>query len=143
MKLAVGLVLVATALGCVRSTPDFPSNAASEAESFVRLTVVDRDYDSAYALLTPGFREVNTVANLRGLIAGLHSDGRPTQVSAIEYESLPGEESVNIYLLGNNGASSFYYQVVMLGLPGDDHVVGGLSRGSDPYPPSEWRLPLP
>ncbi len=60
----------------------------------------------------------------------------------MEFEPIPGQEGMNIYLTGENGAEKFYYRIPMKGSEGKGYKAAGVFRGQGPYAPSELRQPL-
>lgn len=72
----------------------------------------------------------------------MHPKTFPSRVSATEYEPMPGQKSMLIYLQGSGSGEEFYYRLVMAGDASSGYRVSGLYRGSQPYPPSK-RHPLP
>jgi hypothetical protein len=63
----------------------------------------------------------------------------PDAVNATDYEPLPGQPGMNIFLFGQTGAEHFYYRFYMEGTKETNYAVGGLWRNDGPYPPSNMR----
>jgi hypothetical protein len=115
--------------------------AAKSAAKFGDHAFVKADYAGARALLTPQLEQVTAGDKLAIELDKMHPKGRPAEIKAIEYEPLPGQRAMNIYLKGMLGDEEFFYRLLMLGDQGTGYKVGGLWRGSGPYPPSA-RKPL-
>lgn len=115
------------------------ADAARAAERFADLAFVRSDLDAAYALLAPELQRALPAAKLGEEIVKLHPTGRPTEARAIEYEPMPGQRAMLIYLNGTRGDETFHYRFVMAGDEPSGYRVGAFWRGSGPYPPSARR----
>ena len=109
--------------------------AAATATSFADLAFVQSDYATAHTLLAPQGQEL-PVGKLADEVSKMHPKNRPTEVRAIEFEPMPGQRSMNIFLKGTRGDEEFFYRFLMVGDKGSGYKVGGLWRGTGPYPPS-------
>ena len=116
--------------------------AAGIADTFGNLAFVQKNADEAYGYLSDGFRKAYSLEAFKGQINKLHQDSFPSDISSTEYEPVPGQEQMNIFLEGHNGSQTFYYRFLMLGNSDSGYKVGGFWRNNNPYPPSELRLPL-
>ena len=115
--------------------------AATAAAKFADLAFVRSDYSGARALLSSQMRQALPMDKLASVIAKAHPKARPAEVAATEFEPLPGQQAMNIYLKGARGDEMFFYRLLMVGDKGSGYKVGGVWRGSGPYPPSA-RKPL-
>ena len=115
--------------------------AASSAAQFARTAYISKDFKTAHSMLAPQARASVTLDTLTDTIAKMHPNGYPDDVSAVEYEPLPGQAAMNIYLKGQNATETFYYRMLMVGDKASGYKVSYLARGSGPYPPSN-RHPL-
>ena len=115
--------------------------AANSAAKFADLAFIRSDYSGARALLAPQLEQATAGDKLAAEVGKMHGGGRPSEVKAIEFEPLRGQRAMNIYLKGKRGDEEFFYRLLMLGDRGAGYKVGGLWRGSGPYPPSA-RKPL-
>lgn len=118
-----------------------PRSAARTAENFADLAFVKHDIASALVELSPEFQRDMSEGELTALIAKMHPASRPAEVRAIEFEPLPGQKAMNIYLKGSDADEAFFYRFLMVGAKETGYKVGGFWRGSGPYPPSP-RKPL-
>lgn len=116
-------------------------DASKAANNFVKLGLVESNYASAYMLLDTELQKTVTVEKMADNITKMHPKDRPATIQAIEYEPIPGQRAMNIYLLGSNGTDKFYYRIVMTGDAVTGYKVGGILRGTGPYPASN-RKPL-
>jgi hypothetical protein len=115
--------------------------AARSAAKFGDLAFVRADYSGARAMLAPPLEQATEGDKLAAEVSKMHPKGRPSEVKAIEFEPLPGQHAMNIYLKGTLGGEEFFYRLIMVGDQGAGYKVAGLWRGSGPYPPSA-RKPL-
>lgn len=110
--------------------------AAKSAAKFADLAFVQSDYAGARALLLPQLEQATAGDKLAADLSKLHPKGHPSEVRAIEFEPLPGQRAMLIYLKGTQDDEEFFYRLLMVGDQGAGYKVGGLWRGSGPYPPS-------
>jgi hypothetical protein len=115
--------------------------AAKEAATFADFAFVRSDFAGAYALLSQQMKAGGTTNWLKAEVAKMHSGTHPSEVAATEFEPLPGQRAMNIYVKGTLQREEFFYRLLMVGDKGSGYKVGGLWRGSGPYPPS-GRRPL-
>jgi hypothetical protein len=115
--------------------------AAKSAAKFADLAFARSDYPGAHALLSPQLQQATADGKLAAEVAKMHPKGRPSEVKAIEFEPLPGQRAMNIYLKGTRSDEEFFYRLLMVGDKAAGYKVGGLWRGNGPYPPSA-RKPL-
>jgi hypothetical protein len=118
-----------------------PRSAAAMAEHFANAAFVKNDVASAHADLSSEMQSAYPAGELTADLSKMHPAGRPTEVAAIEYGPIPGQKAMNIYLKGSGGNEAFYYRLLMVGTSEQGYKVGGLWRGSGPYPPN-GRKPL-
>ncbi len=117
------------------------SSASKAAEKFANLAFIQSDYANAYQLLDAELQKMVTQEKLTETVSKMHTNGRPATIQAIEYEPMPGQRAMQIYLKGTQGKEEFYYRFVMTGDLEAGYKIGGLFRGTGPYPPSN-RKPL-
>jgi hypothetical protein len=72
----------------------------------------------------------------------LHPGAYPKNVKATEYEPMPGEKAIYIFLLGDNSGERFYYRLILEGTAKTPYKVLRLDRAGDPYPPSSEKKRL-
>ncbi|HEY5313360.1 MAG TPA: hypothetical protein VIK18_12610 [Pirellulales bacterium] len=113
--------------------------AAKSAAKFADLAFVQSNYAGAEALLSPEMQQTLPLDKLAAEVAKVHPNARPAEVAAKEFEPLPGHRAMNIYLNGTHGEEMFFYRFLMVGDKGSGYKVGGMWRGSGPYPPSARR----
>jgi hypothetical protein len=74
-------------------------------------------------------------------IKQLHKDGFPSAVTATDYGSMPGQQAMSIFILGNAANGDIYYRLVLQGTDTEGYSVGAFMRGDGEYPAS-MRSPL-
>lgn len=126
---------------CVRVIEHNQAAAATAAEHFAATAFIKKDYPTAHGLLSPASRESIPLEKLGEQVAKMHPALFPTEVKAIEYEPMPGQAAMQIYLKGSAEREEFYYRFVMSGDRHSGYQVSGLWRGSGPHPASA-RKPL-
>lgn len=94
----------------------YPSAAGTQAQLFAEIAFVQRNFTRAYELLSQSAKERGSTDQLREFIAKNHSSTYPLFVSATDYEPMPGQDKIMIYLYGENGDERFYYRMVLVGL---------------------------
>jgi uncharacterized protein YceK len=128
--------------GCAKVLRHDPSMAAVEAQKFADTAFVQHDPQKAYDLLAVETKKTVSSNEFMIAIVKMHPTGYPSKVSAAEYEPIPGQPAMNIYLRGQSEKENFYYRLVMKGTGGEGYKVGGLWRSDDPPPESSVRRPL-
>ena len=130
------LTLVVGLMGCAESIKHDEVLAGRRAVEFVEVALVRHDIEKGYALLSDSVRRYVSLEKFKEVVSRLHPRAIPTSVAATEYEPMPGEKAVYIFLTGENSGEHFYYRLTMEGTTATDYRVSILDRGSGPYPPS-------
>jgi hypothetical protein len=126
----------------MRAMHHSPELAADEAVKFAQIAFIESDSKLAHSLLWPTFKNTISVAQLTTALDQIHPTGRPTAITATEYEPIMGEKQMNIFLVGTNHDETFYYRLVLCGTSDSGYKVGGMFRGNQKHPPSKIRKPL-
>ena len=127
-------------IGCKGKTKvgrDERNMAFDRALDFAEVVFFQRDYKKAYLLVSEDCKA--RFEEFSSGIEKLHPKGFPVTVRATEYEAVPGEEKIKIFLYGRSDDEEFYYRFVMEGTKEADYKVFSLGRADSPYPPSELR----
>ncbi len=137
-------VVLILALSC---TPHFFKHdqniAAKEAVKIANLLFVKQDVETGFEIQRAGQSEEFTLEKLRAFVNDLHKSGVfPNEVWAIEYEPMPGQEGMKIYLTGRNKDDFFWYQFVMIGTEPKGYRVFAIYRFDGEFPASTLRKPL-
>jgi hypothetical protein len=88
-------------------------------------------------------REHISLEEFTAVVANMHPTGMPSRIEASEFEPVPGQEAMNIFLVGESAGEPFYYRFGMRGTVAKGYRVSGLFRGNGPYPASPLRQGLP
>ena len=132
--------MVLLVIGCKGKTKvgrDERNMAFDRALDFAEVAFFQRDHVKAYLLVSEDCYA--TFEEFGSGIDKIHPKGFPTAVRATEYEPIPGEEKINIFLYGRGDDEEFYYRFVMEGTKERNYKVFSLACADSPYPPSELR----
>jgi hypothetical protein len=110
-----------------------PQRAAEEAQRFAEVAFVDRDFRKAYGLLSESGKGHGSAELFEEFIAKEHQSAFPLFVKATDYEPVPGQKRINIYIYGENGGEKFYYRVITVGVKETGYKVAGFDRFDAPY----------
>ena len=121
---------------CTNPIEHDPALAAKRAVEFARAAFIRQDADGAYALLSDSMRRYVPLAKFKETISRLHPNGRPSKIEAVEYEPMPGEKAMYIYLVGQDSGEQFEYTVTLEGTAATDYRVSKFTRGARSYLPS-------
>lgn len=113
-----------------------PTSAAKKAEEFAQLAFVKQDVETGYGLLADGTKRYVSREQFKAVLAKLHPKGFPKTVTALEYEPMPGEKAIFIFLTGENSGEHFYYRLTMEGTGTTGYKVLRFDRAGQPYPSS-------
>jgi hypothetical protein len=98
---------------CAQSMKHDETAAARRAIEFAQAAFVDRKFDQAYELLSAGGKRHLSLEKFKETITRMHSRGFPTKVAAKEFQPMPGENAIWIYLEGQNSEDQFGYRLTM------------------------------
>jgi len=119
-----------------------PSAAAAIAQRYVDLLLVRKDADAAYGLVDADARARVSVETLQEAVAKAPGYGQVTSVQAVEYQPVPGQPAMDIFLTGSAGGRTFYYAVRLSGTRDEGYLVNDLSIESEPFRASSLRESL-
>ena len=131
------LALIMGLMGCRGSIDHDETTAAKSAFEFARVAFVKRDIENGYALLSDSAKRYVSLEKFKEVLSRLHPKAFPTSVTASEYEPVPGEKAMHIYLTGENSGERFYYRLTMEGAATTGYRVVRFYRGDGPYPPKQ------
>ena len=127
--LTMFLVAVVWLTGCAESTKQDENLAAQRAIEFAQIVLVNKNFDQGYQLLSDGGKRHISLAKFKETMTRLHPRGFPTSVTAKEYQLMPGENSLWIYLSGQNPEGQFNYRLTMEATASGDYKVLTLDSG--------------
>ena len=133
---AVGL------MGCMEKINHDASSAGKKAEEFAQVAFVKQDVENGYGLLADGTKRYVSLEQFKAVLSKLHPKGFPKTVTALEYEPMPGEKAIFIFLTGENSGEHFYYRLTMEGTATTGYKVLRLDRASQSYPASSDKKKL-
>jgi hypothetical protein len=136
------LILALFLMGCIESIDHDAAVAGKKAEEFAQVVFVKQDVENGYALLADGAKRYVSREQFKKVLAKLHPGAYPKNVKATEYEPMPGEKAIYIFLLGDNSGERFYYRLTLEGTAKTPYKVLRLDRAGEPYPPSSEKKRL-
>ena len=122
------LVTVLGLAGCAESPKQNENLAAQRAVEFAGIVLVNKDFDRGYELLSDGGKRHISLAKFKETMIRLHPRGFPTNVTAKEYQPMPGENALWIYLNGQN--PEMHYRVTMEATASGDYKVLTIDSGA-------------
>jgi hypothetical protein len=121
------LLTVLGLTGCAKSTKQDENVGAQRAIEFARIVLVNKDFDQGYELLSDNGKRHISSAKFRETMIRLHPRGFPTGVTAKEYQPMPGENALWIYLSGEN--PEMHYRMTMEATASGDYKVLTIDNG--------------
>jgi hypothetical protein len=119
-----------------------PDQAATAAILFAKEAFIDLNQPGAYDFLSEGMRRHASLEQYINMIARMHPDGFPDEVTAAEYEAAPGEDAMFIWLYRQGREESFYYRLKMEATAETGYKVAEMVRVAKLHA-SQSRKPLP
>jgi hypothetical protein len=116
-------------LACAKSFEHDPKVAGKRAEEFAQVVFVRKDFDQGYALLSESGKRYVSPQKFKETIVKSHPRHYPTRISATDYEPMPGEKAIYIYLSGEDAGEQFNYTLTLEGTAATDYRVTRFSRG--------------
>lgn len=114
--------------------------AAAKAVTFAKEAFIDLNQPEAYSYLSKDLQNKLTLDKFIDVIAQMHPQKFPQVVVATEFEPMPGQTAMVIWLVGENGSEKFDYRMEMVGTSAG-YDVAGLYRVAEKRP-SQLRKPL-
>lgn len=119
-----------------------PSSASMQAQLFAETAFVQRNVTNAHKLLSQTAKQRGSADQLKEFIAKNHSSTYPLFVSATDYEPMPGQDKIMIYLYGENGDKRFYYRMVLIGSAETGYKVEAFEQAERSFPQTTLRRPI-
>jgi hypothetical protein len=94
--------------------------------------VVEQNYHAAYMMAREQDRATLSEEQFVAILKQTHPTGFPVSVVATEYQPVPGQPAIEIFLQGRNEKEAFYYRVPMVGTVDEGYFPKGLFRSSQP-----------
>jgi hypothetical protein len=112
---ALVVCTIVALIGCAEKIDHDPASAAAKAEEFARVAFIERDMARSYELLAVGTKRYVSLEKHQEVIGRLHPKGYPNAIKAGDFEPMPGEKAIYVFLTGENAGESFYYRLTMEG----------------------------
>jgi hypothetical protein len=122
--------------GCTKPIEHDEALAARRAVEFAEVSFVQQDLERGYALLSDAAKRYVPPDKFKETVSRLHPSGRATNVSATEYEPMPGENAIYIYVDLKNSAGRVAYTITMEGTAAADYKVSKIIRADSSFLPS-------
>ena len=129
-------VFVMIFIGCAESIKHDEILAGKRAVEFAQVAFVKQDVEKAYALLADSAKGYVPLAKFKETLSRMHPNLHPTSVTATEYEPMPGERAIYIYITGETSGGQLQYTLTMLGTAANDYKVSRFGLGAGSYLPS-------
>jgi hypothetical protein len=133
------LVFAVGAMSCMETINHDESSVRKKAEEFARVAFVKQDVENGYALLADGTKRYVSQEQFKAVLSKLHPKAFPKTVTALEYEPMPGEKAIYVFLTGENSGEHFYYRLTMEGTATTGYKVLRFDRAGQSYPSSNER----
>jgi hypothetical protein len=133
------LVVIAVLMGCNGSIQHDEVSATKTALQFARDAFVSQDSENAYALLSDSAKRYVTRETFKESLWKLHRHGFPTDITVAEYQPVPGEKRMYVYLSGENPHGRLHYELTMEGDAATGYRVAIFDRSGIPPPWSSTR----
>jgi len=118
--------------------------AAAKTVEFAKAAFVERNFEKASKALPIRRQNPNSVKQVEDIVTKMHPSSYPEFVTATEYEPVPGQKVIRIFLIGENDQNEkFYYAVILEGTVDEGYSVVECYRSPEPLPSSGTRKPLP
>ena len=124
--------MVALALitqGCADVVKHDEKLAGRRAIEFAQAVLVNKNFAKGYELLADGGKRHIPMEKFVESMKRLHPRGFPTRVTAKEFQPMPGENAMWIYLVGQNSEDQFQYRIIMEATGNGDYKVLNIDNG--------------
>jgi len=109
----VALAMTGVLTSCADSIKHDEGLAGKRAIEFAQAAFVDRNFEKGYDLLSDGGKRHLSPEKFKETVTRMHPRGFPTKVTAKEFQPMPGEKAIWIYLAGQNPEDQFGYRLTM------------------------------
>jgi hypothetical protein len=120
--LIIGLFTLVLA-SCAGSVKHDETLAARRAIEFAQLVFINKNFAKGYELLSEGGRRHLSLEKFKETLTRMHPRSVPTKVTATEFQPMPGEKAIWIYLAGQNAEEQFQYRLTMEATDTGDYRV--------------------
>ena len=130
------VAFIAGLIACVPSIKHNPELAGKRAVEFAQVALVRQDSEKAYLLLSDETKGYVPLAKFKETLVRLYPGVRPIRVKATDYEPMPGEKAIYIYITAETAGEQSDYTLTMDGSAATDYKVSKITRGSSSYLPA-------
>ena len=142
-KIASGALVLVFLMSCRATIISHDEDmAAKSAIEFSKIAFIQHDVQHSYSLLSDAAKKMIPFEKYSQVFFQMHPSLYPLSLTAEEFEPMPGQKGMNIFLYGENGSEKFFYRVTVEGTAGTGYKVSGIYRGNGPHPPSKLRQKL-
>ncbi|HEY2922987.1 MAG TPA: hypothetical protein VGK77_28755 [Candidatus Binatia bacterium] len=120
--LIIGLLTLALA-SCAGTVKHDETLAAKRAIEFAQFVFIDKNFAKGYELLSDGGKRHLSLEKFKETLTRMHPRSFPTKVTATEFQPMPGEKAIWIYLAGQNAEEQFQYRLTMEATDNADYRV--------------------
>jgi hypothetical protein len=124
------VALAALAASCAETIKHDEKLAGKRAIEFAQAVLVNKNFAKGYELLADGGKRHIPAEKFIESMKRLHPRGFPTRVTAKEFQPMPGENAMWIYLVGQNSEDQFQYRLIMESTGTGDYKVLTLDNGA-------------
>jgi hypothetical protein len=121
--LIVWLLITAGLASCAGSVKHDETLAARRAIEFAQLVLINKNFAKGYELLSESGRRHLSLEKFKETLTRMHPRSFPTKVTATEFQPMPGEKAIWIYLAGRNAEEQFQYRLTMEATDNGDYRV--------------------
>ena len=126
--LIIGLLHMVLA-SCAGSVKHDETLAARRAIEFAQQVFINKNFAKGYELLSEGGRRHLSLEKFTETLTRMHPRSFPTKVRATEFQPMPGEKAIWIYLAGQNAEEQFQYRFTMEATDNGDYKVLAFDSG--------------
>jgi hypothetical protein len=127
--LIIGLVTIALA-SCAGTVKHDETLAAKRAIEFAQFVFIDKNFAKGYELLSDGGKRHLSLEKFTETLTRMHPRSFPTKVTATEFQPMPGEKAIWIYLAGQKAEDQFQYRLTMEATETGDYRVLTFDTGA-------------
>jgi hypothetical protein len=128
-KLLIIGLLTHVMASCAGSVKHDEKLAGRRAIEFAQLVFINKNFAKGYELLSPGGRRHLSLEKFSETLTRMHPRSFPTKVTATEFQPMPGENAIWIYLAGQNAEEQFQYRFTMEATDNGDYKVLAFDTG--------------
>jgi hypothetical protein len=117
------LIIGLLTTSCAGSVKHDETLAARRAIEFAQLVFINKNFEKGYDLLSDGGKRHLSLEKFKETLTRMHPRSFPTKVTATEFQPMPGEKAIWIYLAGQNTEEQFQYRLTMEATDTGDYRV--------------------